>query len=248
MPKAPIELLDLRDLDRPDLLNAFIAIYQASFPDPSEREDPAQWSERLHRTFPSPQPRTHLLIALDTQAQTTPAVRGGIVFEYYPASRCGLLTYLAVKPVGRRRGLGRRLVKAATELLKQDAEDQESALRAVFAEAEDPAKVPARGAAMPPHTRMTALTRMGALWIDIPYVQPRLQGGSGPCRHLLLLAFYHDGTQPDRIAGAVVREFLHEFYRALGIQRPETDADYAEASRQLDGMLPLKPYPPTTTE
>ena len=248
MPKTSIELLDLRDQYRPDLLNAFIAIYEASFPDPSEREDPAQWSERLRRSFPSPQPRTHLLIALDTQAQTMPAVRGGIVFEYYPASRCGLLTYLAVDPGWRRRGLARRLVNAAIESLKQDAEDQGKALRAVFAEAEDPAKVPVRDAAMPPRARLMALTRLGALWIDIPYVQPALQGGSGRCRHLLLLAFYHDGRQPDRIAGTVVRAFLHEFYRALGIERPESDADYVAASRQLGNILPLKSYPLTTTE
>ncbi|MFA7387710.1 MAG: GNAT family N-acetyltransferase [Thiohalobacteraceae bacterium] len=247
MPKPPIELLDLRDQYRPDLLNAFIAIYKASFPDPSEREDPAQWPERLRRSFPSPQPRTHLLIAFDT-AQTPPAVRAGIVFEYYPASRCGLLTYLAVEPGWRRRGLARRLVNAALEILKRDAEDQGKALRAVFAEAEDPAKVPTGGTAMAPQARLTALTRLGALWIDIPYVQPALQGGSGPCRHLLLLSFYHDGRQPDRIAGAVIREFLHEFYRALGVQRPESNADYAEATQQLEGILPLKPYPLTTTE
>ena len=248
MPMPSIELLDLRGRDRPELLSAFTALYLNTFTDPSEREDPAQWSERLRHSYPSPQPRTHLVVALQADGVAASSVLGGIVFEYYPASRCGLLTYLVVDRAQRRRGLARRLISTAIGILNHDAQQQSSTLRGVFAEAEDPAKVSAEDAAMSPRERVTALMRLGARWIDIPYVQPALDGGSGRCRHLLLLAFDHDGTQPEGIQGSVVKGFLYEFYQALGIERPDADADYVAISRRLDATLPLKPYaPPGTT-
>ena len=248
MPMHSIELLDLREQDRPELLNAFTALYLSTFTDPSEREDPGQWAERLRRSYPAPQPRTHVLVARQADGSAATAVLGGLVFEYYSASRCGLLTYLVVDPAQRRRGLARCLVNAATDILNQDARQQGASLRGLFAEADDPAQVAADSTAMPPRERMTAFMRLGARWIDIPYVQPTLVGGSGRCRHLLLLAFAHNGTQPADIEGRVVRDFLYEFYQALGVERPDADADYATISRQLDATLPLKIYlPPGTT-
>jgi len=228
-------LLDLRDHARPDLLAGFVALYEETFNDPSEREDPAQWPPRLYGELPAPQPRMHLLVAVDDATAGRPL--GGIAFEYYRDSRCGLLTYLVTDPAHRRRGLARRLVDRAVDLLHRDAQAEGAVLRAVFAETEDPGQVDARGTAMPPHTRLAVLARLGARRIDIPYVQPRLAGGSGPCRHLLLLAFHPDTPQ---IAGATVRDFLHEFYRALGVAEPETDADFRTMTRGLDNTLPLK--------
>lgn len=228
-------LLDLRDHPRPDLLAGFVGLYEEAFSDPSEREDPAQWPPRLYGDLPPPQPRMHLLVAVDDAAPDRPL--GGIAFEYYRDSRCGLLTYLVTDPAHRRRGLARRLVERAIDLLHRDAQTEGAALRAVFAEAEDPDKVGAGGNAMPPRERLAALARLGARRIDIPYVQPRLAGGSEPCRHLLLLAFHPDA--PD-IAGATVRDFLHEFHRALGVTQPETDADFRAMTRGLDNTLPLK--------
>jgi len=34
---------------------------------------------------------------------------GGIAFEHYPRSRCGLVTYMVIAPAARRQGLGKRL-------------------------------------------------------------------------------------------------------------------------------------------
>ncbi len=103
-------------------------------------------------------------------------------------------------------------------------------LRGVFAETEDPAKVGPDGNAMAPGERLTALARLGARRIDVPYVQPALEGGSGRCRHLLLLVFHPPcGAVP----GAVVQDFLHEFYRALGITQPAADADFRAMERAL---------------
>lgn len=228
LPDPP--LLDLRRQPRPELLTAFVELYRNTFTDPAEREDPAQWPARLFGEPAPPQPRMHLLVALDDPSAAAPVLFGGLAFEYYRDSRCGLLTYLVVAPARRRRGLARRLVARAIALLHDEARAHGGALGAVFAEAEDPAQVAAAGHAMPPQERLRALARLGARRVVLPYVQPRLAGGSAACRHLLLLAFYPSAAQLD---GGMLRRFLHEFYRALGVEQPQHDADF----RLMDGSL-----------
>jgi GNAT superfamily N-acetyltransferase len=237
-------LLDLHDYRRPDrsiLLNDFIALYRRTFTDPSEREDPDQWSALLQYDPAEPQPRMHLLVAVQPEEQGTVRLLAGLAFEYYRSSRCGLLTYLAVEPDHRHQGLARTLIARAIEILKNDAQEYATRLRAVFSETEDPDRVAADGGAISPRDRLTVLGRLGARWIDIPYVQPTLVGGDGRCRHLLLLAFYHNGPTPDSIEGAAVRDFLHEFYRALGVDQPQNDPDFINQRRLIGATLPLKP-------
>lgn len=244
MPLSFPALLDLRTYRQPDrdaLLDQFIALYLRTFTDPSEREDPAPWAERLQRDPDEPQPRMHLLVAVRPDADGQPRVLAGLAFEYYRASRCGLFTYLTVDPIGQRQGLARALIGRALEILETDAAEFAVRLRAVFSETEDPNRVDARSGGLSPRDRLRILSRLGARWIDIPYVQPTLVGGSERCRHLLLLVFHHSGTAMDSIEGAAVRDFLHEFYRALDIDRPEADADFIRQDRHIGATLPLKP-------
>lgn len=233
------QLLDLREHIRPDLLAAFVDLYTCTFTDPSEREDPAQWPLRLYSDLPAPQPRMHLLVAIDDSSADT-RLLGGVAFEYYRASRCGLLTYLVIDPAHRRRSLARQLIQRTLVLLQQDASEYGTVLRGVFSETKDPDQVGAHGNAMSPRERLTALARLGARLIDIPYVQPTLAGGSERCRHLLLLAFHPDSTQTDHIEGGAVRDFLHEFYRALGVDTPEADDDFRAMERSLAVTVALK--------
>lgn len=248
MPTTSPALLDLREHRQPDqpaLLNDFIALYLRTFTDAAEREDPGQWAERLERDLSEPQPRMHLLVAVEPDASGRNRVHGGLAFEYYRGSRCGLFTYLVVDPARQRRGLARALVARAIDILNADARARGVTLRAVFAESENPALVTADGNAMAPRERLAALSRLGARWIDIPYVQPTLVGGSGRCRHLFLLAFPHGGADQDTLDGAAVRDFLHEFYRALGIERPDDDADFLDQQSRIGVHLPLKAIPTT---
>lgn len=248
---APV-LLDLRSHRRPDLLAAFVELYLNTFTDPTEREDPSEWPPRLYEELPAPQPRMHVLVALpnantdantDADADATSDLLGGIAFEYYRDSRCGLLTYLVTASAHRRRGLARQLVARAIALLHEDAREHGHTLLAVFAETEDPQRVATQGNAMSPRERLVALAHLGARQVDLPYVQPQLAGASAPCRHLLLLAFHPDATQAARIDGNVVRAFLHEFFRALGVQQPGQDADFRAMEKKLDapvGLLPME--------
>ncbi|MGK2942042.1 MAG: GNAT family N-acetyltransferase [Immundisolibacter sp.] len=230
------QLIDLRDNPSPALLAAFEDLYTRTFTDPAERENPTQWPPRLYGNLPAPQPRMHLLVVVDGPPATTHLL-GGIAFEHYRDSHCGLLTYLVIAPEFRRRGLGRQLIHGALARLHQETRAHGTELCGVFAETEDPDKVGANDNAMAPRERLTALARLGARRIDIPYVQPALEGGSGRCRHLLLLAFH---PHTDAIPGAVVRDFLHEFYRALGIDAPQADVDFRAMERALEGVAILQ--------
>lgn len=64
----------------------------------------------------------HIILALrwpDGAAGIT--LGGGITFEYYPSTNCGLLTYLIVHRSSRGQGLASVLVERAVHLLQQTA-------------------------------------------------------------------------------------------------------------------------------
>ena len=216
------EPLDLRDHQRPDLLAAFTRLYDTTFTDPSEREDPAEWPDRLWGNDSST--TMHLLIVPTTSGIDAAA---GLAFEYFPRSSCGLLTYLVVEREWRRTGLARELVTRAATILKKDALDSGRTLEALFAETENPALVSPDQSAIPPSERLRAFDRLGARWVDIPYVQPALTSGGTPCRHLLLVAFPLPGSLvgPNPTA-ATILAFVEELYRALEVEDPLNDTDF----------------------
>jgi len=93
-----ISIVDLREAISQDLLDRFVDLYNGNFPDPTEREDPAEWPKDrpVHRRW---------------------AVVGGLVFEHYRSSHCGLMTYLVIEADWRRKGVGRALVDRALSIL-----------------------------------------------------------------------------------------------------------------------------------
>lgn len=201
------------------LFAEFARIYRAAFPDASEREREDDWIARLRGRQPAPQPDVLVLLAVADGDR----VLGGVCAEHYRASRCGLVTYIAVELQHRGTGVARTLMRAAVAQLEAAARDQGAPLHAVFAEAEDPARVDP-GLRATASERLLILGRMGARAVDLRYVQPELSGGGGRARHLVLLRLNGDDAPIDR---AIVRDFMHEFYRALGVADPEADRDFA---------------------
>lgn len=215
-----------RDPQRFDtLFGAFVALYDDAFPDPEEREDPQEWRARLRDSPPPPQPYMQLLLAVERTADGAEAVLGGIAYEYYRDSACGLLTYVAVDPRRRGNGIARKLLARAHADLRSIATAQEKTLRAAFGEAQIPALLDDPAQREFAHRRQLMLGKLGAMRLDTPYVQPELSGGGGRSRHLMLMLMT-DGETPAHLAAETVRAFLHEFYRALGVPHPEVDADF----------------------
>lgn len=119
---------------------------------------------------------------------------GGIAFERYPATGCGLLTYLVVAPHARGRGVGRLLVEDALAVL-HDAP-------AVYGEVNDPA-TQQREPALVAARRLAMFERWGAQLVDLPYVQPPLAAGLAPDPTLRLIAW---GDRSPALAARFVAE------------------------------------------
>jgi GNAT superfamily N-acetyltransferase len=224
-PALAFRIVDLGTLEASDasrfarLFAGFARIYHAAFPDASEREREEDWIARLKGREPPPQPEVLVVLAVADGDR----VLGGVCVEHYRTSRCGLVTYIAVERQHRGAGIARTLMRSAVGRLEAAARDQGTPLHAVFAEAEDPAKVDP-GLRETARERLLILGRFGARAVDLRYVQPELSGGGGRARHLVLLRLDGDDAPIDR---ALVWGFMHEFYRALGISDPEADTDFA---------------------
>ncbi|WP_306536038.1 GNAT family N-acetyltransferase [Geobacter sp.] len=222
----------------------YVELYLPAFAHPAEVETPPIWKPLLGPEKPdSPAPLLTIFLAGEGLASPDPTSRwidGFIFAELYRESGCGLLTYLAVRPEARRRGVGRRLVTRAVEHLNRLACDYGGRLRAVFVESEDPLN-PDNAAyhdRFDLFDRITVLERLGARRVVTGYVQPPLTPHQERARNLLLFAIPIDGILPRQLDAEVLRDFLHEFYRAEGID-PETDGDVtAMIPAGKDGEIP----------
>ncbi|HEU0037566.1 MAG TPA: GNAT family N-acetyltransferase [Kofleriaceae bacterium] len=144
-------------------------------------------------------------------------IAGGIAYEHYPRSGCGLVTYLVIAPAMRGRGLGRQLLgDAAIELHAAGA-------RAVLGEVNDPRRA-SPDAAVAAWARLHRFERWGARVVDARYIQPALGPGLARDRQLVLIALAGATPLPDALPGAVVRAFVDELYAVTegGPPDPET--------------------------
>jgi hypothetical protein len=246
MTKEDLEILDLRGLERhprtENLLRQFYLLCIENFPYDDEREDMVQWTDALWgytSRLPAPEPLTHIVLAgYGFMANPSPIVVGGIVAEYYRNSCCGLLTYAAVSPEWRNRGIAGELMVALKGILNTDAEGDGNPLKAVFSEANDPRMVREASDSMKPCQRLQILAAMGAKWINIPYVQPKLSPEKSRVKHLLLLAFPAFAGGKVYITSSVLRSFLLEFYDALEDTNSSKDSDLEKMFSNLhaDGL------------
>lgn len=145
--------------DDPRLAEFHRGIYMDAFADKLEPLD--VWQRAL---------RGELAYALTVRlAIENAAIVGGICYELYPRSGCGLMTYMVVAPDARRRGLGEQLFReAAAELRTRGA-------KAVLGEVEG-------------EERIARFQVWGAHVVDVEYVQPALAPGLPRDTSLRLIA------------------------------------------------------------
>jgi hypothetical protein len=141
---------------------------------------------------------------------------GGIAYEWYPTSACGLVTYMVVAPTHRRAGLGNELQRAAVrELASRGA-------RAVFGEVDDPSVRDGKAAEVA-WRRLERNQRWGARVLDVRYVQPALGAGLVRDRGLVLIALANDVALPGDLPGRVVAAFVRELYAATEGGEPDPE-------------------------
>jgi GNAT superfamily N-acetyltransferase len=143
-------------------------------------------------------------------------ILGGIVFEHYPRSGCGFVTYMVVAPSARGAGLGRQLqTEAASELFAGGAP-------AVFGELNDPRVPHAEGEAVA-WTRLERNQRWGARVLAARYVQPALGPGLQRDRNLVMIAIAGATPLPATLPGAIARDFIAELYAVTEGGAPDPD-------------------------
>lgn len=156
-------------------------------------------------------------------------ILGGIAFELYPRSGCGLVTYVVVAPEARRGGLGKTLRSGAARTLYGGG------ARAVFGEVNDPRVPHSYETPEESWRRLERYQRWGSRVLDIRYVQPSLGPGLERDRGLVLLRHAGDAPPLREMPGAVVKDFLAEFYAVTEDGRPFDD----ELRAIIDGVPDL---------
>ena len=248
MADIPCEMLDLREEYHEYLFQKFLIIYNATFRDSDIREEPNDWIERLKiKDVQSPQPITHILIVgKELKNMQNAVVYGGLIFEFYIRSSCGLLTYLVIDPLFRKKGIGKDLVKRSQEILNKDAESLGGHLNAIFAETEDP-RININKNYTEHTERLIILSTLGGKWVPISYIQPAL-GASKHRANLLLLTFPTEKSEKEfTVNGLVLRTWLNEFYRALDIDYPEKDDDFNKMDDEIGKGVQIKEIPKIET-
>ena len=233
-----LEFLDLRRTRDPGLLVAVHRdLFLPNFPDPDEWEGPDDWAPRLWGDPSPPQPEQHGFVTGTYLRNAAQRSLAGFAFvERYRESRCALLSYIAVDERRRGQGLGRELFERALGSAREAAQQDGGPVRAVFAEIHDPRRVDQTNDVINPADRVRIMERLGGWRVPVTYVQPSLDESSERSDRLMLIAFPLNG-QPIVDARAV-SAFLDEYYRALGIEDPSSDADLMTVEQEL-GQLGL---------
>lgn len=179
------------------LLDAFHGgIYWDAF---GGRHEPLEtWRRALRGELPY-----RLMIRLAIAAGD--AIAGGIAYERYPRSGCGLVTFMVVAPGARRSGLGTSLLARAV------AELHAGGAPIVFGEVIDPRAVTGAAAAAA-WAVLERNQRAGARVLEARYVQPALGAELARDRRLLLIAMAGAAPLPAALDGAIVRAFVAELY------------------------------------
>lgn len=212
-----LEFVTITSHDDEGLLDEFHGgVYWEAFPD--QQEPVAVWKRALW-SGAAPYELTIRIAGRALRDRARRAIAGGIAFERYPRSGCGLITYMAIAPAARRHGLGRRLQRdAATTLFAAGAS-------AVFGEVNDP-RLAGQGIDEPLEDMWRRLERnqnWGARVVDARYVQPALAPGLSRDHGLCLIALAGEQPLPSAMPGGIVRGFVEELYAATEGRDPDDD-------------------------
>ncbi|MEW6589517.1 MAG: GNAT family N-acetyltransferase [Pseudomonadota bacterium] len=231
-----LQWVDLGERFDADLLEeAYREVYLPAFPVRDEQEDPAIWTPRL--TDPDPHPRLSFLV-MGTRLDDPIARRvlGLLVAEYYAASRCMLVSYVAVAEAARRQGVARQLFDLLAARIRSGHASAQQPVAAVLAEIHDPAVTPPGEDVLDPAARLAVMARLGACRIPVHYIQPALSADQAPAHGLWLVAYPKLVNDPTALTAQRVRDFLVEFYDALGSADPLRDPVYAATFASVDAL------------
>jgi len=215
-------LLNLRESFDERRFTEWTHLYDETFADGDTHEDASQWRGWYGVDEVSWNPATNngsvpltTVLAVDHDAAGG-ALLGGINIEFYRSSGCALITYIAVKPAARQRGIGKNLLQAACLAARQLADSLGARLKGVLFETYRPVRS-ASESREDRVKRLFVLDRLGGRRIAFEepgYRQPPLAPGQKPSSDLYLCHFpqYASAHSLDK---ETLQAFFHEFALAL---------------------------------
>lgn len=229
MTSGAIELVDLRGLsdaaERRALCHAFYEdVYRAAFPKPDQSESPEIWLPLMEAAPTPPEPLLRVIAARRPDG----GVAGGVVVEYFRASRAALITYIVTAADARRQGLARRLLDAA---IAHASADNGGGAPYVFGEVERPQAQRTQEERRAAESRLAAISGLGGHRLEFDYIQPILGPGKKPATDLMLVAFALPDGRLD-LPAADLRAFIDEFFASLGQKGSD---EHRQVIRSLQG-------------
>lgn len=211
------------------LEQAYDEIYLPAFPVAEERDTLDHLKECLMCDDNSS--REYVFVAagnnLDNPEQATVNALG--IGIYYKKAQSGLMAYNAVRKGVR--GLGRVMVDERIKAFDQVAKRDNTTLRGIFLEVNNPGKITAQEDVIDPHKRIDIFKSWGAEIVPIDYTQPPLDPKAPKCDDLLLMNYATPNGRRPSVKDTI--DFLREMYAAYGDVKPENDLDFQRMRRQL---------------
>jgi hypothetical protein len=261
-----LELVDfhtaLKDVHTSDsaerlLRNIHEGLYNKTFPLPDEQEDIEDWLSRL-REPQGDKPHVFISAMGKDLYSNQPEVVGFMVSEYYPRSNSALVNYVIKdeaycrdNPQGNPYYKSKPLREHQLNLLDEAAKEHGKALRAVFSESNDPAKIhwssddPTRFErdVMSPEYRLKLFEGRvpgkegwGMKQINLNYIQPPLSDGQEACHDLILASL--PNLHGEHATAQDTHAFLNDFWESFAGHSPsEHSTAGKKMMQQADEMV-----------
>jgi len=214
---SELEIVTIENHDDEGLLDEFHGgVYWDAFPD--QQEPVAVWKRALWGGVAHYE-LTVRIAGYAVRDRVRRQILGGIAFERYPRSGCGLVTYMAIAPAAQRQGLGKRLQRDAARTMFA------AGAPAVFGEVNDP-RLAGLGVNEPVEAMWRRLERnqaWGARVVATRYVQPALAPGLLRDHGLCLIALAGEHPLPVTMPRQIVRDFVDELYTATEGAPPDDE-------------------------
>lgn len=196
-----------------DQLRKFETIYESGFPDRNERE---LFQDIINRVIGNKKPfEPHSIIVIKKNDEKEDEVCGGLIADWYEKSKSIHLTYLIIDNKFRGKGIANTLINDGVNMIKDWIRNyRQIEIRNVFFESNNPELT--KNDNFDPYKRLEIFSKLGAKWINIPYIQPALDTAKKDVNNLLLLTFPQFNADKSRIPTPEITDFLTEFYAGLG--------------------------------
>lgn len=237
-------VIEYRRVHRDDSLSMgylktiYNTLYPELFPDASDRES---WDRWMHYLDHAAADNFFILAGENMKNAERAVIHGFVVGCYFGGSSTGLVSYIGVDKNCRSGGVATGLIDALTAAMDIYARSQHAELKALFAEANDPAQVEACEDSLPPAVRLKIYHRWNAVQVPVAYTYPSVQSPwqKEGCMLLLSLPVYGAHAKPDDVVA-----MIGDYYRAMDID-PEQDADFSRMRGEINdwrGYISLAPY------